>query len=142
MKKVCVDVDPRTKKRDPLVKVYKITGVPCILHNKHKYSGDVAFDFLEKITNQSNEPAPQQPPQQQQPKVKEFSLDMNNSAFSAFNFEGDTNPEIPSGHALFGEPTSIIIDESIKDGSKKNIASDYERMMLERDKEIIPIKRI
>lgn len=135
MKRVCVDLDPKTRKRNSLVKELKIGSVPTIFSGSKFYVGDQAFQFVEQLSNQQEKPSStKDDPIEKLKNVGHYSSTFNglSDAFSSF---GEEKPDpLERSFAFLDAGESLIVKDSIKEGSKKEISGDYEKLLQERSK--------
>ena len=148
-KKICVDLDPITKKRNHLVKAYGIKGVPSLVFNNQTYEGDMAFQFVEQVVNQESKSSEQGQEQTSKSKaeplsgVQSYSSEFNGTS-DAFSTFGEEKPDaLPRSFALFGGESSKIIQGEVPDEkSKKHVALDFEKLMAQRAELEIETKRV
>jgi hypothetical protein len=149
MQMVCVD------KRNPLqmqyIKKYKITEVPTLIYSDKKYTGDQAFQLVEKIASSSMSNNSKSQGQQESQGGKEGDLSKighYNAEFNGFsdNFstfgEEKPDPLERSFSFLGGKGSSNMVPEGkVKETNKKDVANDYERLIQQRS-EISPGKPV
>ena len=134
LKMVCVDT------RSPILKNYNITEVPTIIYENKKYEGDQAFQLVEKVASSSLSPKessssiPTKEGEDVLANVQHFNAEFDGFSdnFSTFG-EEKPNPLERSFSFLQSDKASNMIPESkVKESNKKDIASDYERLIKQR----------
>lgn len=132
---ICVDVNPKTGKRSPLIRKYNIKEVPSLIYKNKVYVGDSAFKVIEQIA--SNDITKQEKPVVKDEEilkdVQHFSSEFDGFSdnFSAFG-EEKPKPLERSFTFLGGGDDSLIPEKKIKETNKKDVANDFERLLQQR----------
>lgn len=130
--KISVDINPKTKRRNPVMKKYRITEVPTLIYDNQKFCGDKAFQAIEQLISSSNKKS--EPEKTQKSEIQHYSSEFDGFSdnFSAF---GEEKPSpLQRSFTFLGNDSPIITNKSdIDECSKKEVASNYEKMIQERN---------